>query len=115
MDNLKENVFKIDHATSGVLINYANHTDIDFTIIENLMTEENLNSYKNEITLSMFQEMGFVGSSKFLIIVKPIVEGTDEFGNDIDVTLTVYVRETYSEAEKTYKEVCNYFTSKNQF
>ena len=104
MDNLKENVFKIDHATSGVLINYANHTDIDFTIIDN-----------NEITLSMFQEMGFVGSSKFLIIVKPIVEGTDEFGNDIDVTLTVYVRETYSEAEKTYKEVCNYFTSKNQF
>lgn len=100
MDNLKENVFKIDHATSGVLINYANHTDIDFTIID-----------KNEITLSMFQEMGFVGSSKFLIIVKPIVEGTDEFGNDIDVTLTVYVRETYSEAEKTYKEVCNYFTS----
>ena len=98
--NLKENVFKIDHATSGVLINYANHTDIDFTIID-----------KKEITLSMFQEMGFIGSSKFLIIVKPIVEGADEFGNDIDVTLTVYVRETYSEAEKTYKEVCNYFTS----
>ena len=97
--NLKENVFKIDHATSRILINYANHTDIDFTIID-----------KNEITLSMFQEMGFVGSSKFLIIVKPIVEGADEWGNDIDVTLTVYVRENFKEAQETYKEVCNHFT-----
>ena len=98
--NLKENVFKIDHATSRVLINYENHTDIDFTIIDN-----------NEITLSMFQELGFVGSSKFLITVKPIVEGTDEWGNDIDVTLTVYVRENFKEAQDTYKEVCNHFTS----